>query len=348
MCRLRRHATALAFAILLTSPPPVAAQTPVTAPPAPATGQADVLNPSAFARIAVGKPVRIVRADGFSRQGIAKSLSSTAMLVTFGDADAAVPFDQIARVEKPSNRMKNHTLIGLVAGVGFGVWATAELCSGSDASCYLPTAVGSAFLYGAIGAGAGVGVGALLNAINRNRDVLYDATGRMTAPASAPVLSPGPKDPAAFARVVPGRKVRITRPDGFRREGIVQSISPTAVVVMFGDAEMSLPFSQIEQVETVPNRFKKGAIIGLVVGAGIGLVGTLACGEECQSAESVAIVGVYSGLGAVTGLGIGALVHAARPHGDVVYDAKSRTTTIAFAPIVSPTRKGLAFTMTWR
>lgn len=133
MCRRIRHATALAFAITLASPPPAAAQTAVAAPPAQTPGQPAVLSPAAFARVVIGKPIRIIRTDGFSRQGIAKSLSPTAIVVTFGDADAPVPFDQIVSVERPSNRIRNHTLIGLVAGVGFGMWATAELCSGSDA-----------------------------------------------------------------------------------------------------------------------------------------------------------------------------------------------------------------------
>ena len=35
-------------------------------------------------------------------------------------------------------------------------------------------------------------------------------------------------------------------------------------------------------------------------------------------------------------------------HGDVIFDASKRPPTMAFAPILSPTRKGMAFSMTWR
>ena len=43
-----------------------------------------------------------------------------------------------------------------------------------------------------------------------------------------------------------------------------------------------------------------------------------------------------------------ALVHAANKSGDVIYDARRSTTTMSFAPILSPTRKGMAFSMSWR
>jgi hypothetical protein len=33
---------------------------------------------------------------------------------------------------------------------------------------------------------------------------------------------------------------------------------------------------------------------------------------------------------------------------DVIYDARRRTTTMTFAPILSQTRKGVVFAMTWR
>jgi hypothetical protein len=53
-------------------------------------------------------------------------------------------------------------------------------------------------------------------------------------------------------------------------------------------------------------------------------------------------------LGAAAGLGLGAILNEAKKNGDVLYDARRSTTTLALAPIVSPRHKGLALTMTWR
>jgi hypothetical protein len=61
----------------------------------------------------------------------------------------------------------------------------------------------------------------------------------------------------------------------------------------------------------------------------------------------VILGGFYGGLGAAGGVGIGAIVKAASGHGRVLYDRR-RTTTVSFAPILSPTRKGMAFSMSWR
>ena len=56
------------------------------------------------------------------------------------DADGvitAVPFDQIARIEKSSHRLRNGALAGLIsgAGLGLGIWAGAcsESCDGEEA-----------------------------------------------------------------------------------------------------------------------------------------------------------------------------------------------------------------------
>lgn len=54
------------------------------------------------------------------------------------------------------------------------------------------------------------------------------------------------------------------------------------------------------------------------------------------------------GLGALFGVGIGAINNSASKSGDLLYDARRNPKTLAFAPILSPTRKGVAFTLTWR
>jgi hypothetical protein len=107
------------------------------------------------------------------------------------DADGvitAVPFDQIARIEKSSHRLRNGALAGLIsgAGLGLGIWAGAcsESGDGEDA-VFLALATG---VWAGIGAGAGVGIGALVNMAKKPGDVLYDAPRRITM-SVAPILS---------------------------------------------------------------------------------------------------------------------------------------------------------------
>ncbi len=56
----------------------------------------------------------------------------------------------------------------------------------------------------------------------------------------------------------------------------------------------------------------------------------------------------YGGLGAAAGVGVGAIINSAKKNSDVLYDARRSTTTMSLAPILSPTHKGAAFSMTWR
>jgi hypothetical protein len=55
-------------------------------------------------------------------------------------------------------------------------------------------------------------------------------------------------------------------------------------------------------------------------------------------------------IGAGVGAGIGAAIDATHRKADVIFDSKLRTTTttMSIAPILSRTRKGVAFSMTWR
>ena len=167
------------------------------------------------------------------------------------------------------------------------------------------------------------------------------APGDATAPATA--LTP------SLARSLQGQNVWISA-DGVRVRGLVTSVTPTTLVLVENGVPTTIERTKIVRVERSNHRLRNGTLIGLASGAGFGAVVSAAyCLESyCEPGEVIAVTAFYGGLGAAAGVGIGAIVHAAKKGGDVLYDARRSTTTISFAPILSPTRKGMAFSVSWR
>jgi hypothetical protein len=151
-----------------------------------------------------------------------------------------------------------------------------------------------------------------------------------------------------FARQLAGKNVWITA-DGARVRGMVTSLSATGLVLVEDGAPTTIPYTKIVRVEKSSHRLRNGAWIGFAAGAGLAIpLGIAACDGDCAGWEFLLFSGYYGGLGAAAGVGIGAIVNASKKSGDVIYDARRSTTTVSLAPILSPTRKGLAFSMTWR
>jgi len=150
---------------------------------------------------------------------------------------------------------------------------------------------------------------------------------------------------AAFAQSVTGRHLIITTKDGLRYEGVI-NVSRTALETSKGAA---VPFGQIGRIEKPTYRMRKGAWLGAAAGVAIGM-GTACVIWDCsEGPEGILALGaVYGGIGAGAGAAIGAALNHARRNDDILYDYYRRTTTIAVAPIVSPTRKGVAMKVTWR
>lgn len=180
--------------------------------------------------------------------------------------------------------------------------------------------------------------------------------GSSIAAAQAPAPAPRGSSTSSsssvpmFAQQLAGRNVWITA-DGARLRGVVTSLLPTGLVIEEDGAPTTIPYSKIVRVEKSSHRLRNGTLIGLAAGAGLGLAfGAAWCGgdEYCEPGAVAALTAWYAGLGAAAGVGIGAIVNSAKKSGDVIYDARRSTTTMALAPILSPTRKGMAFTMTWR
>jgi len=137
-----------------------------------------------------------------------------------------------------------------------------------------------------------------------------------------------------------GRTVRVTTVDGLTRKGRLTATAPTTIAVD-GDP---VSLKNVATVEKVSHRVRNGMLIGLTTGLVLGLGATIACGDEGECDPTP--VAVLGGIGAGVGAGIGALMNIGDK--DLLFKAGKRTTSFAIAPIVSPTRKGVAFRVSWR
>jgi hypothetical protein len=172
------------------------------------------------------------------------------------------------------------------------------------------------------------------------------APSASATPAPIVVLSS-----TAFAAQVQGRKVWLTMSDGLRRKGRVKTMS-SAGMTLTGVTPAPVPFDRIERLENVTHRVRNGAIGGFLlvflpatIIVSVGYCEDVGCSG---SGEVLARASLYGGLGALAGAAIGAAVNAHNRTRDVLYNAPHRTTSISLAPILSPARKGIAFSMTWR
>ncbi len=194
--------------------------------------------------------------------------------------------------------------------------------------------------------------------------ILSASMAAAQTPASTPpvvatqAVLPGPPP---FARSIDGKVVWITTSDGIRLKGRVGAMTPAGLTLVPGGASnawsshgpRTMSFDDIVKVEHVSHEQRNGVLRGVLIGGGVGasvglFLQILACEDTCLFGDDAGPgIVVFTAMGTGIGAAIGALVNRGDRPGDVIY-AKPRTTTVAFAPILTRSRKGMAFTMTWR
>jgi hypothetical protein len=184
--------------------------------------------------------------------------------------------------------------------------------------------------------------------------VMSAALIALAAPAaSAQVAIPAVANPAqsvflgtAFATAVNGKELWITTASGSRTKARVTAVAATGLTVTGTAVQgQTIAFGDITKIQKVKHRVRTGTVAGLVVGAGLGAIGLAACdGGSCATAFLLTYAGIGAGIGALAG----AIRNNANRSDDIVFEAGPRTTTVAFAPILSRTRKGAALSITWR
>ena len=174
--KLTSAAAVAVLAAMLGAPAPAAAQEPVKS--------FDQLN----TRLKVGDKVWVTDAQGRELQGKIHSLSSDALTLGTDGARTFAARDVSAIRERPPDSLKNGALIGFGVGGGLALGACLSYAEGSDDGGWCAALVG---IYGALGAGLGVGIDALIPGKKR---VAYRAPGAAGAAQArlsvAPVIMP--------------------------------------------------------------------------------------------------------------------------------------------------------------
>jgi hypothetical protein len=326
------HRSAALVVILTLFGAPVAGAQTIAAQPS-------LLATPAFARVVENKSIVVITTAGERHEGHF-SIAGRALVLQDSSPAVTVPFEQVARVAKSTFRIRKHAWIGLGVGVGVGALLTAAACAeGCDGE---PWFLIFGPIAGGIGTGVGAGNGAILNARNAERDIVFDTSLRSVSPALPP--SSSRLGTAAFAQLVEGKDVWITTTDGVKRRGDVAVVTGNGLILT-GSQHALLPFDQVVTIVEVSHRIRNGVVNGLAAGMSVGLLNCVASGRYEDSDCGASIWGL-TGLGVGAGALVGVLMNRNKDR-DLLYDA-GRKTTMSFAPILSPSRQGVAFSMTWR
>ena len=193
-----------------------------------------------------------------------------------------------------------------------------------------------------------------LNYSWRRGAVLLALIGLAVRPAAAQSGSTGFDQPSylttpKFASLVDGSKsVVVITKDGRDYEGHF-TISGNALVLVREFSTTTVPFDQVARVQKSTYRIRLHSLIGVGVGSLIGgVVGASLCDYGDCGGVAFSFMVIGGGIGAGVGAGVGASLNSSHYWRDMIYDAGTRPRTVAVAPIISSTRKGVNVVMTWR
>jgi hypothetical protein len=153
-----------------------------------------------------------------------------------------------------------------------------------------------------------------------------------------------------FAREVQGRTLIVTTIDGQEHRGVFK-VDPSALVAAGSTPGVQLPFDHIARIEVMkPNRHP--VILGTVAGLGIGIWIAVDWYDH-SSCDAVVDQGCGTGVGyavlsTAAGIAGGAVLKHVLGKPTVIFDASGQSKTVALAPILTPTRRGVVFSLTWR
>jgi hypothetical protein len=100
------------------------------------------------------------------------ALTLAAVVFNGGDRDISRPLAEVSRIERVSRNVRKGALLGLVTGalLSFAIGCDTR---GDDCSNRLALVPFTLPLFGGIGVGTGAGIGAMVNAAQRDRNLLY-------------------------------------------------------------------------------------------------------------------------------------------------------------------------------
>ena len=145
-----------------------------------------------------------------------------------------------------------------------------------------------------------------------------------------------------------GDTVWVTDAQGREIKGRVTSFAPDAVGVDANGAQV-LRADEVRAVEhRRPDSLANGALIGLGVGFGAGvLLAASGCSDaDCSWGEATLVALMFAGVGTGIGVGVDALIPGRK---QVVYRAPgaSGSARLSLAPVITPRTKGVVVALTF-
>jgi hypothetical protein len=335
-------AAAALVAVSLTATPAAATQGFPPQTPADIQTQPSFLATPAFARLAETKSIVVITTRGRAYEGHF-TISGHTLVLRRSGSFVTVPFEQVARVEKSTFRIRTHARIGLGIGAVVGALIAADACEGScKGDPWFP--VFAAALGGGLGTDMGARNGAKLNAWYGGTDIVYDINWRGFTSTATPLAFSRWRTPS-FADQVEGKDVWITTVDGVNHRGRIALVTGDGLTLT-GQQPASVPFDQIATIVEVSHRLRNGVVSGLAAGASVSLLTPLGRGCDGNSVCAKKALGLTA-VGVGTGVLVAAVMNRQKDF-DLLYDSGRKKTMVSIAPILSSTRKGMAFSMSWR
>lgn len=176
------------------------------------------------------------------------------------------------------------------------------------------------------------------------------ATGLPMAQEQAPMAQAASPDADKIRRrVKDGQKIVVTDDQGRTLSGRIGELRPDALMLLVGRDTTKVPYDRIVSIDRPRDRLWDGALVGLVVGAGIGLAGAVAAasddsgwGSPDPAFVALVLTPMLGGIGAF----IGVAVDAAIPRDSNLY-RRTGPTRISLSPALGPRHRSVAISVWW-
>jgi hypothetical protein len=126
-------------------------------------------------RLSIGDTVTVTTGAGTTYAGRLQRLSDTALVLRTEGTDLTLAAPGVLRIARREHHIRNGMLIGFAAG--FAVGATIALRA-DDCTYTCFSSPAGVTLWGGLGGGAGMAVGALVGAARPRESVVYEAESR--------------------------------------------------------------------------------------------------------------------------------------------------------------------------
>ena len=167
---------------------------------------------------------------------------------------------------------------------------------------------------------------------------------------STPAAASAQTDAAEIRRrVEDGQKIVIVDDQGRELKGRIAGLRADALTLLVARHRTDVPYDRIVRIDRPRDGVWEGALIGLGIGAGLGLIGALAAATDdsgwgSPNPADVARIAplVFGGIGAGIGLGLDAAIR----HETNLYQRQGAT-RISLSPALGRSRGSVAILVSW-